>query len=265
MAAGLGRGLVSRRGALTLALGGLATGASETGARAADGVLVFAAMTLKDALDQVVARYRARGGGPVTLSYGPTGTLVQQIANGAAADIFFSADSDWMDYAASHELIQPGSRRDVLTSQLVLIAAVDSTLPVDTVTSATPLAQWLGTERLAVCDPKMMPAGRFARASLEKLGLWSQVQDRIAMADTVRAAVIDVARHEVPLAIVFDTDAALDHSVKVLGTFAADTHPPIVYPAALTKNAKSDAVGLLRYFEGPEAGRLFEHFGYRVA
>ena len=232
---------------------------------AGDAVLVFAAMTIKDALDQIVARYRAAGGGPVTVSYGPTGVLVQQIASGAAADIFFSADSDWMDYAASHQLIRPDSRRNLLTSELVLIAPADSTLPSGAVTSATPLPEWLGSERLALCDPGMMPAGRYARASLQTLGLWSQLKDRIAVADTVRAAVIDVARHEAALGIVFDTDAVLDPSVKVLGSFAADTHPPIVYPAALTSGAKPAAQTLLAFLGGPEAAAVFQLFGYRMA
>jgi len=169
-----------------------------------------------------------------------------------------------MDYAQQHGLIRVGTRIDLLTSRLVLIAPRDSVVPPAPINPTTPLTAMLGDGRLAVCDPAAMPAGRYARAALRSLGLWPQVQDRIAIAETVRSAVLDVARQEAPLGIVFDTDAALDPGVKVIGTFPADSYPPIVYPVALTRTAKPAAADFLRLLAGPRAAAVFQSAGYGV-
>jgi molybdate transport system substrate-binding protein len=231
---------------------------------AADDLLVFAATTLKPALDDVADAYRRSGGGAARISYAPSSALVQQLDAGAPAELFISADADWMDAAAAKALIRKETRVDLLTSRLVLVAPRDSAVTAE-IKPGFPLADLLAGGRLAMCDPMMMPAGRYARAALQTLGVWSAVKDRVANAESVRAALTYVARGEAPLAVVFDTDAAADPDVKVVGVFPSDSHPPIVYPAALTAVGKDpEAPKFLAFLQSAEARAIFERRGYAV-
>jgi molybdate transport system substrate-binding protein len=232
-------------------------------ARAAQPVVVFAAATLKDALDAVAAAAEASIHVPVHAVYGPSPTLVKQLENGAAADIFFSADADWMNEAITQKIVDPETRIDLLSSNLVLIAPASQAVE----TSIKPgfsLVSMLGEGRLAMCDPMMMPAGRYGRAALQALGVWDSVKNRVANAEDVRAALVYVARGETPLGIVFDTDAKLDPGVKVIGTFPADSYPPITYPvAAVAHSPNPDTARVLSFLESSAARQIFETFGYR--
>lgn len=194
--------------------------------------------------------------------YGPTPSLVKQLENAAPADIFFSADVDWMNEAVRQKLVDPQSRVDLLSSKLVLIAPAASAKPV-AIASGFPLAAMLGDGRLAMCDPMMMPAGRYARVALQKLGVWNSVKDRVVTAADIRAALAYVSRSDAPLGIVFDTDAKLDPAVAVIGTFPADTHPPILYPiAAVARSRNPGTARLLDFLTSPAVKPIFEKFGY---
>ena len=224
-------------------------------------MLVFAAASLKTALDAVAGEWRAGTGGRVTISYAASSTLAKQIENGAPADLFISADRDWMDYLQQRELIDPKTRIDMLGNSLVLIAPADSAAQV-TIARGFPLADMLGDGHLAMGDPDAVPAGRYAKAALSALGVWPQVTGRIAAAENVRAALLLVARGEAPLGIVYRTDAAAEPSVRIVGTFPSDSHPPIVYPMALTIAHGPEAPALAGYLRGPAARTLFEAQGF---
>jgi molybdate transport system substrate-binding protein len=259
----LGRWL---RGGLVLALltmltqVGLASGAS---AQSKD-LVVFAAASLKTALDAVNARFESDKARKVTTSYAASSALAKQIAAGAPADIFISADLDWMDYLARNNLIQTSTRFNLLTNKLVLIAPADSKLSL-AIGRNFPLAEALGDGRLAMADPNSVPAGKYGKASLEALGVWGAVAAKVAPAENVRAALLYVARGETPLGIVYQTDAAAEPGVKIIGTFPDDTHPPIIYPAALTASASNpDAVRYLDYLKSPTASSAFQDQGFSV-
>jgi molybdate transport system substrate-binding protein len=226
-------------------------------------VLVFAAASLKDALDAVAAEWRTESGKQATISYAASSTLAKQIENGAPADLFISADRDWMDYLQQRNLIASASRRNLVGNKLVLIAPKDSTVQV-TIAPGFPLAAVLGDGRLAMADPAGVPAGRYAKAALIKLGVWRAVAGHIAAAENVRAALLLVARGEAPLGIVYQTDAAAEPGVRIVGTFPPESHPPIVYPMALTKTARPDAASVAAYLRGPAAGAVFEAQGFTV-
>jgi molybdate transport system substrate-binding protein len=234
-------------------------------AAAADGrpVLVFAAASLKTALDAIAAEWRAGTGGRVTISYAASSTLAKQIENGAPADLFISADQDWMDYLQQRQLIDPTTRIDLLGNSLVLIAPAGGAASV-TIAPGFPLAALLGDGRLAMADPDAVPAGRYGKAALSALGVWPGVAGRIAAAENVRAALLLVARGEAPLGIVYRTDAAAEPSVRIVGTFPSDSHPPIVYPMALTVTASPDAPAFATYLHGLAARKLFEAQGFTV-
>jgi molybdate transport system substrate-binding protein len=187
---------------------------------------------------------------------------VKQLENGAPGDIFFSADSDWMDEAVKAKIVDPKTRVDLLSSKLVLIAPAKQAKPV-TIAPGFPLATMLGDGRLAVCDPMMMPAGRYGRAALQKLGVWDSVKDKIANAEDIRAALAYVSRGEAPLGVVFDTDARLDKGVAIIGTFPAETHPPIVYPIAdVARSQNPDTARLTAFLTSAAAKPIFERYGY---
>lgn len=256
----------TRRSLLTAILGApLGMAAAPRFAHAVDApVMIFAAATLKPALDPAAHAASEALHVPVTTVYGPSPALVKQLENGAPADIFFSADSDWMDAAAAHKLVDPATRVDLLSSALVLIAPAADAKPV-TIAPGFPLATMLGGGRLAMCDPMMMPAGRYGRAALQKLGVWPSVQDHIANAADVLTAVTYVSRQEAALAIVFDTDARLDPGVAVVGTFPPDTHPPIVYPiAAVARSGNPDTPRVLAFLRSADARAIFAAHGYTV-
>jgi molybdate transport system substrate-binding protein len=254
----------ARRLLVLVVLGMIALPLTTVRSVAAEPVMIFAAATLKDALDAVVAAAGAAIHVPVTAVYGPSPSLVKQLENGAPGDIFFSADADWMDEAIARKIVDPATRVDLLSSTLVLIAPASQA--VDTrITPGFPLVAMLGDGRLAMCDPMMMPAGRYGRAALQKLGVWDGVKDRIANAENVRAALAYVARREAPLGIVFDTDARLDQGVKIIGTFPADSHPPIVYPFAAVAHAHNpDTTRILGFLASEPARSIFTKYGYAV-
>ncbi len=224
-------------------------------------VLVFAAASLKTALDGIAGQWRSAAGKQVTISYAASSTLAKQIENSAPADLFISADEDWMDYLQDRQLIDPKTRIDLLGNTLVLIAPRDSAAGV-AIAPGFPLAALLGDGRLAMADPSGVPAGRYAKAALNALGVWQTVAGRIAAAENVRAALLLVARGEAPLGIVYRTDASAEPAVRIVGTFPADSHPPIVYPMALTRAADPESPAFAAYLRGPAAGALFAAEGF---
>jgi len=227
-------------------------------------VLVFAAASLKTALDALIDPARQATGAVVRVSYAGTSALARQIEEGAPADLFISADVEWMDYAESHDLLKPGTRVDLLTNRLVLVAPRLEPVALR-IAPGFDLAGALGTGRLAVADPSVVPAGRYARAALTTLGIWDAVSDHLAPAENVRAALLLVSRAEAPLGIVYRTDAAADADVVVVDTFPDTTHPRIVYPAALTRRASAGADKVLAFLQGDEAGVEFVRQGFGLA
>lgn len=237
-----------------------------TGATDSRAVLVFAAATVKPALDAVVSAYRANQGGEVAIAYGPTPALVKQIENGAPADLILSADPAWMDYLAERRLVRLHTRADLLGNVLILAGHGSPSAPAPPVIDrGFDLSRLVGAGRLCMCNPADHPAGRYGKASLESLGLWESVAGKIAIVDNPQVAVAMVARGEAPAAVVFATDVKDVADTSVVGTFPDTSHPPIVYPVALTMAAPhADAAGkLLSYLRSAEARALFDRFGYK--
>lgn len=231
---------------------------------AADDVLVFAAASLKNALDDAASSFQQHGGAKVNVSYAASSALAKQIENGAPADIFISADLDWMNDVQQHNMIQPSTRVNLLGNVLVLIAPADSSVKVD-IKPGFALAALLGDGHLAMADPDAVPAGKYGKAALQKLGVWDAVEGKVARAEDVRAALLFVSRKEAPLGIVYQTDAAADQGVKVAGVFPPDTYPPIIYPIALTASTKNpDAAKFLAFLRSSDAKPFFEKQGFAV-
>jgi len=231
-------------------------------AAGAKDVLVFAAASLKNALDDAIAAYQREGGTKAVASYAASSTLAKQIENGAPADLFISADLDWMSYLQQRNLIKPETRLILVGNRLVLIAPADSTLKID-IRPGFPLAELLGDGRLAMADPAAVPAGKYGKAALEKLGVWQQVAAKVAPAEDVRAALFLVSRREAPLGIVYATDAAIDKGVRIVASFPEDTHPPIVYPAAeIAGSDNPDATAFLAFLKSDRARPFFERQGF---
>jgi molybdate transport system substrate-binding protein len=243
----------------------LAVGAWVTDASAQQNKLViFAAASLKDALDEANAAFQRDKGQETTTSYAASSTLAKQIEAAAPADILISADLDWMDYLAKKNLIRPDTRVNLIGNQLVLIAPANSTAKLD-IPPSFALAQVLGSGRLAIADPSAVPAGKYGKAALEALGVWSSVADRLAPAENVRATLLLVSRGEAPLGIVYRTDAASDRAVKIVAGFPADSHPPITYPIAVVSSSTNPgAAGYVAYLKSPAARRIFEKQGFTV-
>jgi molybdate transport system substrate-binding protein len=256
---------------------------STTHGAAAQGrdVLVFAAASLKSALDDVDAEYQRQTGRKVVVSYAASPALAKQIEAAAPADVFISADLDWMDYLARRRLIKPETRRNLLGNRLVLVGGPvrlppnppDASPPPQgsraardvTISHGFPLANLLGSGRLAMADPDSVPGGKYGKAALEHLGVWSSVQTRIARAENVRAALALVSRGEAPLGIVYQTDATADPKVKVVGFFPEDAHPPITYPvAAVAASTAPTTAAYLEFLRSPSARPLFEKQGFTV-
>ncbi len=225
-------------------------------------ILVFGAASLKNALDDADALYQRDKGSKVVVSYAASSALAKQIENGAPADIFISADLDWMDYLAQRKLIKPDTRSNFLGNKIVLIAAADSKLTL-TIGPNFRLAQALGNGRLAMANPASVPAGKYGKAALEALGVWSSVADKIAPAQDVRATLAFVSRGEAPLGIVYQTDAAADKGVKIVDAFPASTHPPIIYPIAVTSTSTNpETVAYISFLRSPAAKPAFEKQGF---
>jgi molybdate transport system substrate-binding protein len=227
-------------------------------------LLVFGAASLKNALDDADAQYQRDAGHKIVVSYGASSALAKQIENGAPADIFISADLDWMDYVAEHKLIKPETRFNLLGNKLVLIAPADSRINL-TIGPNFPLAQALGNDRLAMAEPSAVPAGKYGKAALEALGVWASVAGKIAPAQDVRATMLLVSRGEAPLGIVYQTDAAADKGVKIVGAFPESTHPPIIYPLAVTTaSTHPGAAAYIGFLKSPAAKPAFEKQGFVV-
>ena len=230
----------------------------------ADDVVVFAAASLKNALDDAAHTFAGASGAPVKISYAASSALAKQTESGAPADIFISADLAWMDYLQKRNLIQPATRKNLLGNQLVLVAPADGNAKVD-IKPGFDLVGLLNGGRLAMADPESVPAGKYGKAALQKLGVWEAVQPHVAGAENVRAALLFVDRKETPLGIVYATDAASDPKVKIVGIFPENTHPPIIYPAALTTDSKNpEAVRFLNYLKSTAARPSFEKQGFTV-
>ena len=223
---------------------------------------VFAAASMKNALDDVDTAFTTKTGVKVSASYAASSTLAKQIEQGAPADIFISADTDWMDYAVGKKTINEASRINLLGNSIVLIAPKESKIDNVPIGPGFDLAKLAGDGRIATGDVKAVPVGKYAKAALEKLGAWQAAEPKFAMAESVRAALTLVARSEAVLGIVYSTDAKVEPGVKIVGTFPADTHPPIIYPVAATATAKAGAADYLAFLRSQAAKAIFEKYGF---
>ena len=233
-------------------------------ALAQDTVTVFAAASLKNALDDINAAWKDETGKEATISYAGSSALARQIEEGAPADVFISADLAWMAYLSDRNLTRKDTEVELLGNRIVLIAPADSAVAIE-IAPGFDLAGALGDERLAMANVDSVPAGKYGKAALTALGVWDAVSAKVAQAENVRAALALVAAGEAPLGIVYQTDAAADPSVKIVAAFPEDTHEPIVYPAALTAESKAaDAPAFLAYLKTDRARALFEEQGFTV-
>jgi|HubBroStandDraft_6_1064221.scaffolds.fasta_scaffold290876_2 molybdate transport system substrate-binding protein len=242
---------------LTACLFGLQSPAADS----EKAITVFAAASLTNALQDLGDAFTKDTSITVRFSFAASSALARQIENGSRADMFFSADLEWMDYLQARNLIQPATRHDVLGNQLVLIAPADSKISLK-IGPHFALAAALGKSRLATGDPDSVPVGRYAHEALANLGVWDQVAARLVRADSVRSALAFVDRGEAALGIVYATDAMVDKNVRVVGMFPPDSHKPIIYPVALTTGAGGDAVKFLAYIRGPAGDLAFKHYGF---
>jgi molybdate transport system substrate-binding protein len=225
-------------------------------------LVVFAAASMKNALDDIDAAFTAKTGVKVQASYAASSVLAKQIEQGAPADVFVSADTDWMDYATAKKNINEPTRVNLLGNSIVLIAPKDSGINNVTIAPGFDLAKLAGDGKIATGDVKAVPVGKYAKAALEKLGAWQAAEPKFAMADSVRAALTLVARSEAVLGIVYSTDAKVEPGVKIVGTFPADSHPPIIYPVAATTTAKAEAADYLAFLRSSAAKTVLEKYGF---
>jgi molybdate transport system substrate-binding protein len=247
----------------TSLLAGLLFWLLATSSQAAERVVtVFAASSLTDVLNEVGKAYTDETHVAVRFSYAASSALARQIESGAPADVFVAADQEWMNYLAERKLIQPASRTDIVTNALVLVAPVDSKLQLK-IAPKFPLAQALGEKgRIATGDPATVPAGRYARFALTSLGVWDSVANRMVPAENVRSALNFVALGEVPLGIVYATDARGNAKVRVVDTFPATSHEPIRYPAAVTARGGTEAGNFVQFLRGARARAIFIRYGF---
>jgi molybdate transport system substrate-binding protein len=225
-------------------------------------ITVFAAASMKNALDDTNAAFTKATGVKVVASYAASSALAKQIESDAPADVFISADLQWMDYVGGKNLIKPDSRLNLLGNKLVLIAAADSKLDKVEIAKGFDIAKLAGDGRIAVADVKAVPAGLYAKAALEALGAWAAAEPKLAMAENVRATLAFVARGETPIGIVYETDAKVEPRVKIVGVFPESSHPPITYPVAATATASSAAASYLNFLRGSAAKAIFEKYGF---
>jgi len=228
----------------------------------AQNLTVLAAASLRESLDEVVTQFPRSGGGKVVVAYAASSALAKQIENGAPADVFISADLDWMDYLEQRKWLRAGSRNNLLRNRLVLVAPAGSRVAVE-IKRGFALDKLLGEGKMAMADPDSVPAGKYGKAALEKLGVWRSVERKVARGDSVRTALNFVARGEAPLGIVYETDAVAEKRVAVVARFAAETHPAIIYPVAALAGGKQAATpALLAYLKSREARAIFEKYGF---
>jgi len=238
--------------------------ACAAGLAAAQDVTVFAAASLTNVFEDIAKAYRAKGGGPVKFSFAASSTLAKQIESGASADIFASADEDWMNYLAERKLIEPATRSSRLGNTLVLIVPASDKKTID-IKPGFDLAGMIGNGKLVTGDPAHVPVGRYAQQALTKLGVWDAVAPKIARTDNVRAALLLVERGEAPFGIVYATDAATSAKVYVAGTFPADSHEPISYPfAILAKRDRPEVKSFFEFLFGPEAQAIYRKAGFTI-
>ena len=223
---------------------------------------VFAAASMKNALDDVDNAYTAKTGVKIVASYAASSALAKQIEQGAPADVFMSADTAWMDYVNNKKAINEPTRVNLLGNSIVLIAPKDSKIDKVTIDQGFDLAKLAGEGKVATGDVKAVPVGKYAKAALEKLGAWTAVEPKMAMAENVRAALALVARNEAVLGIVYSTDAKIEPGVKIVGTFPASSHPPIVYPVAATATAHKGTDDYLAFLRSSEVKAIFEKYGF---
>jgi molybdate transport system substrate-binding protein len=228
---------------------------------AKEELLVFAAASLTNVMQEIGTAYTKETQQPVKFSFAASSALARQIEGGARADVFFSADSEWMDYLQTRNLIERASRRDVVGNRLVLIAPASSTLQLK-IAPGFPLARTLGSGRLSTGDPDTVPVGRYARSALTSLGVWNEVADRIVRADNVRSAMAFVARGETPLGIVYETDAFIDRKVRIVDVFPSSSHTSINYPVAAMVSARPGAARLIAYLDSAEGQKAFKKYGF---
>lgn len=258
-----------RRSAIRALLACFCVAAGIVGAAAAvadepQAILVFDAASLTDVLDELGRTFAERTHVQVKSSPAASSVLAKQIEAGAAADVFFSADLEWMDYLEQRKLLRPGSRHDVVLNRLVLIAPVDSKVSVK-IAPGFDLLQALGDGKLATGDPDSVPVGKYAHAALEKLGVWDRVSSRIVRAENVRSALAFVARGEAPLGIVYRTDALSEKRVRIVDVFPEDSHPPVIYPIALTTRASPEAQRFVDFVTSDAAKPIFRKYGFQPA
>jgi molybdate transport system substrate-binding protein len=239
-------------------------GAAPAPAQAADAsITVFAAASMKNALDDANKAFTKATGIKVVASYAATSALVKQIEAGAPADVFVSADLKWMDYVVAHKLVQPETRVNLLGNKLVLIAPKASKLDHVAIAHGFDIAKLAGDGRIAVANVTAVPAGRYAKAALQSLGVWAAAARKLAQAQNVRAALAYVARGETAIGIVYATDAKVEPDVKVVGIFPENSHPPITYPVAATAATHNSKVArYLRFLRTPTAKSVFESYGF---
>jgi molybdate transport system substrate-binding protein len=243
--------------AISLSIGAASVSAAD--------ITVFAAASLKEALDQNIKAFSTRAGHQVRVSYAGSNALAKQIENGAPADLFLSADEEWMDFVAQKNLLVPGTRRNLLLNTLVLVAPADSDVRL-AIAPNFPLLAALKGGRLALANPDVVPIGKYARAALTALGVWNGIERSLTRSENVRASLVLVARGEAPLGIVYATDARAEPKTRVVDTFPASLHPPVIYPGALVAGRQNPASqALLDYLGGAEARALWVKFGFGVA
>lgn len=246
-----------------LALAVLATVPAPLAARETRPITVFAAASLKNALDESLRHWQRQGGAKAVASYAASSALARQVESGAPADLFFSADLEWMDYLQHRKLIRAESRVTLLANRLVLIGEKGRHAPL-TISPSLNLKALLKGNRLAMGEVASVPAGKYGKAALTALGLWANVENSVAGAESVRAALTLVARGEAPLGIVYQTDATAEPKIEILGTFPETSHPRILYPVALTASAQDSATAFLAFLKSPEAAAFFATQGFSV-
>jgi molybdate transport system substrate-binding protein len=247
---------------LVLGLALLGLSVADSAMAGAPEVTVFAAASTTNALTDIGKLWEAQGGGKVIFSFASSSTLAKQIEQGAPAQVFLSADQRWMDYLEQRGLLQAGSRLDLLGNRLVLIAPTDSALQ-GKIAAGFPLGAWLGQGRLSVGDPDHVPAGLYTKEALSKLGVWGQVEDRLARAADVRAALALVERGEAPLGVVYSTDAAVTAKVRVVDTFPEDSHAPVTYPAAQVAGQATEQSGeFFKFLRSDQAQAVWQKYGF---
>jgi molybdate transport system substrate-binding protein len=224
-------------------------------------LLVFAAASLTNVLDEVGTAFTQQTKQPVKFSYAASSALARQLEAGANADVFFSADLEWMDYVQARNLIDRSTRRNVLGNRLALVAPADSKIELK-IEPGFKLAEALGNGRLATSDPESVPVGKYARSALTSLGVWNEVADKLVRADNVRSALAFIARGETPLGIVYETDAKVEKRVRVVALFPLDSHPPIVYPVAVTTKAHPAARQFVEFLQSTAAQASFKKYGF---